>query len=89
MTSEATPLGRVQLCLPELWPVQFRKVQLSLDRTDAVLSSHLSDTFGAESTCGSTADPYRYGGQWGYYTDGETGLCLLTHGTMIRARDGS
>jgi RHS repeat-associated protein len=23
--------------------------------------------------------PYGYKGQWGYYTDGETGLLLLTH----------
>jgi hypothetical protein len=23
--------------------------------------------------------PYGYKGQWGYYTDGETGVLLLTH----------
>ncbi len=60
------------------WDAQGSLAQ-RLDGTGAVLTSHLYDTFGAESASGSTTDPYRYGGQWGYYTDGETGLCLLTH----------
>ncbi len=60
------------------WDAQGSLAQ-RLDGTGAVLTSHLFDTFGAESASGSTTDPYRYGGQWGYYTDGETGLCLLTH----------
>ena len=28
---------------------------------------------------GNNPTPYGYKGQWGYYTDGETGLLLLTH----------
>ena len=60
------------------WDAQGSLAQ-RLDGAGAVLTSHLYDAFGAESTSGSTTDPYRYGGQWGYYTNGETGLCLLTH----------
>ncbi len=60
------------------WDAQGSLAQ-RLDGAGAVLTSHLYDAFGAESASGSTTDPYRYGGQWGYYADGETGLCLLTH----------
>ena len=60
------------------WDAQGSLAQ-RLDGAGAVLTSHLYDAFGAESASGSTTDPYRYGGQWGSYTDGEAGLCLLTH----------
>ncbi len=41
-----------------------------------------SDVYEAFGTGVSTAvrtDPFGYGAKWGYYTDLETGLCLLTH----------
>ncbi len=29
--------------------------------------------------CGSNPTPYGHKGQWGYYTDVESGILLLTH----------
>jgi RHS repeat-associated protein len=34
---------------------------------------------GEQQASGNNPTPYGYKGQWGYYTDGETGLLLLTH----------
>ncbi len=52
-----------------------------LDAGANVLSSCLFDAFGARtSTASADADPFGgYGGEWGYYTDAETGLALCTH----------
>lgn len=50
-----------------------------LDTAGTVLSSHLYDAFGLEQTTPTgVTDPYGFKGQWGYYTDRETGLQLLT-----------
>jgi RHS repeat-associated protein len=49
-----------------------------LDSSGNVLAIHLFSAHG--SSLGSTiTDPFGYKAQWGYYTDGETGLQLLTH----------
>jgi RHS repeat-associated protein len=50
-----------------------------LSSTGAVLTAHMFDAYGVGVASGSTTDPYGYGAQWGYYTDRETGLLLLTH----------
>ena len=50
-----------------------------LDAGGNILSAMMSDSFGTTATFGSVSDPYGYGGQWGYYTDSETGLQLLGH----------
>jgi RHS repeat-associated protein len=50
-----------------------------LDAVGTVLTSHIFDAYGAGASSGATTDPYAgYGAQWGYYTDVETGLQLLT-----------
>jgi RHS repeat-associated protein len=43
-----------------------------------VLSSHLFDAFGLWLNT-APVGPFGYGGQWGYSTDSETGLLLLTN----------
>jgi RHS repeat-associated protein len=43
------------------------------------LSSDLYDAYGVGQSTGSPSDPWGYGAQWGYFTDRETGLLLLTH----------
>jgi len=43
-----------------------------------VLSSDLYDAYGNRIS-GSTTDPVGYNGQWGYYTDAETGLVLCAY----------
>lgn len=48
------------------------------DAAGAVVSSHLFDAHGGELTT-TNADPFGYKAQWGYYTDRETGLQLLTY----------
>ena len=48
------------------------------DATGTVLSNHLLDSHGALRS-GSLSGPFGYKGQFGYYTDLETGLQLLTH----------
>jgi RHS repeat-associated protein len=52
-----------------------------LDSSGNVLSSHFFDAYGAEydQPSGTKAGPFGYGGQWGYYTDSETNLVLLTN----------
>jgi RHS repeat-associated protein len=42
-------------------------------------SSSIYDAFGAQTTTASTPDTYGFGAQYGYYTDTETGLELLTN----------
>ncbi len=49
-----------------------------LDASQNVLASHLFAAHGSEVTPAS-ADPFGYGAQWGYYSDRETGLQLLTN----------
>ncbi len=50
-----------------------------IDAGGNVLSSHVYDAYGVGlSLPASLADPYLFGGQAGYYTDGETGLVLCT-----------
>lgn len=53
-------------------------VSQRMDAGGAVVSSHLFDAHGGELTAPG-GDPFGYGAQWGYYTDRETGLQLLTH----------
>jgi len=51
-------------------------------RTDAaghVLSADQYDAWGNLLAGGDAQDPYGYNGQYGYYTDHETGLILCTH----------
>jgi RHS repeat-associated protein len=50
-----------------------------LDATGKVLSTNLYDAWGNQLLGGDTGDPYGYKGQWGYYTDQETGLILCTY----------
>src|SRR5579884_1868676 len=45
-----------------------------------VLGSYVFDSFGNRTSTDNSTDPYSgYGSQAGYYTDWETGLCLLGH----------
>lgn len=48
------------------------------DSTGNVLSSDLFDAYG-QRLSGSQTDPFGYRAQFGYYTDSETGLQLLTY----------
>jgi len=41
--------------------------------------AHLAYDAWGQPMSGSNPTPYGYKGQWGYYTDGETGILLLTH----------
>jgi RHS repeat-associated protein len=50
-----------------------------LDAGGAVLSSHLYTAHGSPLTTPAVGEPFGYGGRWGYYTDSETGLQLLTN----------
>jgi RHS repeat-associated protein len=50
-----------------------------LNSAGAVLSSDMYDAYGFGQSTGSNSDPWGYGAQWGYFTDRETGLLLLTH----------
>src|SRR5947199_12121 len=51
-----------------------------LSQAAALLSSTAYDAFGPGTTLKPLAgDPFGHGGQWGYYTDPETGLELLGH----------
>jgi RHS repeat-associated protein len=52
-----------------------------LDSSGNVLSSHFFDAYGAgyNSPSGTNPAPFGFGGQWGYYTDSETNLVLLTN----------
>jgi RHS repeat-associated protein len=59
----------------------FGNVCQRLDEAGTLLSSHVFDAYGSFASTVSTGnDPYSgYGGQWGYYTDWETGLQLCGH----------
>ena len=50
-----------------------------LDASGAVKGNYCFDAFGGKTTTDTAPDPYQYGGQWGYYTDSETGLTLCGH----------
>jgi len=41
--------------------------------------AHLAYDAWGQRMSGTNPTPYGYKGQWGYYTDGETGVLLLTH----------
>jgi RHS repeat-associated protein len=48
--------------------------------TGAVLASYFFDAYGNRTGTDASTDPFSgFGGQWGYYSDSETGLSLLTH----------
>ncbi|HET6382389.1 MAG TPA: RHS repeat-associated core domain-containing protein, partial [Armatimonadota bacterium] len=49
-----------------------------LDANQNVLSTFVFDAYGKELAGGSNGDPWGYGAQAGYFTDGETGLILCT-----------
>jgi RHS repeat-associated protein len=53
-------------------------VSVTTDASGNVVSSYLFSAFGA-SLGASQTDPFGYKGQFGYYTDTETGLHLLTY----------
>ena len=51
-----------------------------LDASGAVQGSYAFDAWGKRTTTDASPDPYcGYGGQWGYYTDSESGLTLCGH----------
>jgi RHS repeat-associated protein len=51
-----------------------------LDGSGNVLGTYAFDAFGLRTGTDATTDPYsNFGGQYGYYTDAETGLELLGH----------
>ena len=50
-----------------------------LDANANVLSSDMYSAQGTGASTSVSADPFGFNAQWGYYTDGETGLQLLTH----------
>jgi RHS repeat-associated protein len=50
-----------------------------LDGTGSVLSTDLYDAYGARTSTAVQSDPWGFGAQWGYQTDAETGLLLLTN----------
>lgn len=55
-------------------------VSVRMDGSGNVLGTYTFDAFGARVGTDSTTDPFSgFGGQWGYYSDPETGLQLLTH----------
>jgi RHS repeat-associated protein len=53
-------------------------VAQKLDASQNAISSNYYDAHGV-ALSGSTSDPFGYGAQWGYYTDQESGLQLLTY----------
>jgi RHS repeat-associated protein len=50
-----------------------------LDASENVVSSDLYDAYGNKLAGNPNNDPVGYCGQWGYYTDSETGLALCTY----------
>ena len=46
---------------------------------DGLVLAHLAYDAWGQPMSGNNPTPHGYKGQWGYYTDGETGLLLLTH----------
>src|SRR5579884_2262329 len=54
-------------------------VAQKLDGRGNVLSSYVYDAFGIPKANGTSSDPFGFEAQYGYYTDTETGLQLLTH----------
>jgi RHS repeat-associated protein len=46
---------------------------------DGFVLAHLAYDAWGQRMSGNNPTPYGYKGQWGYYTDGETGLLLLIH----------
>jgi RHS repeat-associated protein len=54
-------------------------VAQKLGAAGGVKAHYTFDAFGVGATNVAVSDPYGYKAQWGYYTDRETGLLLLTH----------
>jgi RHS repeat-associated protein len=55
-------------------------VSQGLNSNGTIAYSSFFNAQGIRVSTGSNGDPYSgFGGQWGYYTDGETGLQLLGH----------
>jgi RHS repeat-associated protein len=50
-----------------------------LSSTGTVVSTDVYDAYGKRSSPTAQTDPFGYGGQYGYYTDTETGLHYLTN----------
>jgi len=46
---------------------------------DGLVLAHLAYDAWGQPMSGNNPTPYGYKGQWGYYTDVETGILLLTH----------
>lgn len=57
---------------------QSGNVAQRLNSSSGILSSDTDDAFGSRASTGGS-DVFGFGGQWGGYTDGETGLSLCTH----------
>jgi len=53
---------------------------------DGLLLAHLAYDAWGQLMSGSNPTPFGYKGQWGYYTDGETGILLLTHRYLERVK---
>jgi len=49
------------------------------DSSFNILSTERYDAFGGRQTTATSLDVFGFGGQWGAYTDAETGLVLMTH----------
>jgi RHS repeat-associated protein len=47
--------------------------------SSGTVTATMYDAYGVGQSTGSPSDPWGYGAQWGYFTDRETGLALLTH----------
>jgi len=51
-----------------------------LDSSGSILASAMFDAYGSHVSSDGSTDPFSgYGGQWGYYSDSETGLELCTY----------
>ncbi len=50
-----------------------------LNSVGTVIGTAMYDSYGAASSTNWGSSPFGYGAQFGYYTDAESGLCLLTY----------
>jgi RHS repeat-associated protein len=50
-----------------------------LNSQGTVVSTDFYDAFGYRVSTANNTDPFGYGGEWGYYTDMETGLVALSY----------
>jgi RHS repeat-associated protein len=56
----------------------FGNVAERTNSSGMVISSSVYDSFGLGASSATVTDPFGFGGQYGYYTDHETGLILLS-----------